>query len=86
MRRVRIEHEGTPTWATPAPGGVELDDGSRLAEEQLRYLAPAEAVAVAAVVVPFVQADRLLADQVTQRASGAPSRFASHDHFLPLVV
>ena len=42
MKRVRILHQGQAVWGQPEDDQVVLEDGSKLAEAEVQYLAPAE--------------------------------------------
>jgi 2-keto-4-pentenoate hydratase/2-oxohepta-3-ene-1,7-dioic acid hydratase in catechol pathway len=42
MRRVRIDLDGSPRWGTPAGDAIRLEDGTELAEADVRYLPPVE--------------------------------------------
>lgn len=53
MRRVRIDHDGTPSWGTLEGDAIRLDAGDEVAVEGARWLAPAEPTKIMAVHLTY---------------------------------
>jgi 5-oxopent-3-ene-1,2,5-tricarboxylate decarboxylase/2-hydroxyhepta-2,4-diene-1,7-dioate isomerase len=70
-RRVRVRHDGVPRWGRREGGAVVLADGTRLDEDAVTYLAPAEPTKIIAVHLTY--ASRLR--EYDARRPKAPSYF-----------
>jgi 5-oxopent-3-ene-1,2,5-tricarboxylate decarboxylase / 2-hydroxyhepta-2,4-diene-1,7-dioate isomerase len=70
-RRVRVLHDGAPAWGRREGDAIVLDDGTRLAEGDATYLAPAEPSKVLAVHLTY--ASRV--DEYAARRPATPSYF-----------
>lgn len=53
MRRVRIEHQGSPRWGRLDGDVITLDGGGEVAEAEARWLAPAEPSKIIAVHLTY---------------------------------
>ena len=70
-RRVRVLHDGAPAWGRREGDAIVLDDGTRLAEGDATYLAPAEPTKILAVHLTY--ASRV--DEYAARRPATPSYF-----------
>jgi 5-oxopent-3-ene-1,2,5-tricarboxylate decarboxylase/2-hydroxyhepta-2,4-diene-1,7-dioate isomerase len=70
-RRVRVLHGSAPAWGRRDGDAIVLDDGVRLAEGGVTYLAPAEPTKVIAVHLTY----RSRLEEYAARAPRAPSYF-----------
>jgi 5-oxopent-3-ene-1,2,5-tricarboxylate decarboxylase/2-hydroxyhepta-2,4-diene-1,7-dioate isomerase len=70
-RRVRVRHDGVPRWGRREGDAVVLADGTRLDEDAVTYLAPAEPTKIIAVHLTY--ASRLR--EYDARRPKAPSYF-----------
>jgi 2-keto-4-pentenoate hydratase/2-oxohepta-3-ene-1,7-dioic acid hydratase in catechol pathway len=70
-RRVRVEVDGGPRWGRPDGETIVLDDGRELAEDDARYLAPAEPTKILAVHLTY----RSRVEEYAARTPPQPSYF-----------
>ena len=70
-RRVRVSHRGAAIWGSLDGDAIVLDDGTRIAEAQARYLAPAEPSKVIAVHLTY----RSRVEEYGARIPSQPSYF-----------
>jgi 5-oxopent-3-ene-1,2,5-tricarboxylate decarboxylase/2-hydroxyhepta-2,4-diene-1,7-dioate isomerase len=70
-RRVRVEFDGAPRWGVPAGAEIVLDDGTRVAETDATYLAPAEPTKIIAVHLTY----RSRIEEYKARTPAEPSYF-----------
>src|SRR3954454_2053323 len=69
--RVRVLHRGRPAWGSLEADTITLDDGTRIAEAEAQYLAPAEASKILAVHLP----SRSRVEAYAARIPSEPSYF-----------
>jgi 5-oxopent-3-ene-1,2,5-tricarboxylate decarboxylase / 2-hydroxyhepta-2,4-diene-1,7-dioate isomerase len=53
MKHVRIDLDGRPVWGVPAGAVIELPNKARIAEDNARYLAPAEPTKIVATHLTY---------------------------------
>ncbi len=70
-RRVRVEHAGEPVWGRVEDAEIRLEDGTRIAERDARYLAPATPTKVIAVHLTY----RSRVEEYAARIPSQPSYF-----------
>lgn len=70
-RRVRILHGGSPEWGSLDSGEVVLDDGGRVTEAGVEYLAPVEPTKILAVHLTY----RSRVEEYAARTPPQPSYF-----------
>ena len=70
-RRVRVEIGGEARWARPDGDAIVLDDGTRIAEADALYLAPAEPTKILAVHLTY----RSRVEEYAARTPPEPSYF-----------
>lgn len=68
---VRVLHGGEPVWGRREGDGIVLDSGERLAEEDVRYLAPVEPTKIMAVHLTY----RSRVEEYAARIPPQPSYF-----------
>jgi 5-oxopent-3-ene-1,2,5-tricarboxylate decarboxylase/2-hydroxyhepta-2,4-diene-1,7-dioate isomerase len=71
QRKVRVLHDGAPAWGHLKGDEVVLEDGARLPEAEVTYLAPAEPTKILAVHLTY--ASRV--DEYAARRPAFPSYF-----------
>src|SRR3954449_4683265 len=69
--RVRVLHRGRPAWGSLEADTITLDDGTRIAEVQAQYLAPAEPSKILAVHLTY----RSRVEEYAARIPSQPSYF-----------
>src|SRR4051812_18876753 len=69
--RVRVLHRGRPAWGSLEADTITLDDGTRIAEAEAQYLAPAEPSKVIAVHLTY----RSRVEEYAARIPPQPSYF-----------
>jgi 5-oxopent-3-ene-1,2,5-tricarboxylate decarboxylase/2-hydroxyhepta-2,4-diene-1,7-dioate isomerase len=70
-RRVRVLHDGAPAWGRREGDEIVLGDGTRVAEGEARYLAPAEPSKIIAVHLTY----RSRIEEYKARTPAEPSYF-----------
>ena len=71
QRRVRVEHAGKPVWGRPENDAIVLEDGTEIAENTARYLAPATPSKIIAVHLTY----RSRVEEYEARIPPEPSYF-----------
>ena len=71
MRRVRVAHDGRARWGTVDGDAIVLDDGTRLTEAEVTYLAPVEPSKIIAVHLTY----RSRIEEYRARTPAYPSYF-----------
>jgi 5-oxopent-3-ene-1,2,5-tricarboxylate decarboxylase/2-hydroxyhepta-2,4-diene-1,7-dioate isomerase len=69
--RVRVLHRGRPAWGSPEGDAITFEDGTRIAEAEAHYLAPAEPSKVIAVHLTY----RSRVEEYAARIPPQPSYF-----------
>src|SRR3954453_14517699 len=69
--RARVLHPGRPAWGCPEADTITLDDGTRIAEAEAQYLAPAEPSKILAVHLTY----RSRVEEYAARIPSQPSYF-----------
>ena len=69
--RVRVLHRGKPVWGSLEGDAIVLDDGTRVADAEARYLAPAEPSKILAVHLTY----RSRVEEYAARVPPQPSYF-----------
>src|SRR5690349_20523995 len=70
-RRVRVNHAGEPAWGHVEGAEIVLEDGTKIAEADAQYLAPAEPTKIIAVHLTY----RSRVEEYEARTPPQPSYF-----------